>query len=321
MFALFLLFSLLQARAQNQPELSVQVAESAKDFLTSLSNALILADWPRAEAAKKNLQAMGPEVIPQLMFCIKHGEGSRGYRSSLVDVIAKVGVQQESTSALVELGLTVADTNIAHRAAAWLGNRVIDCEIPDDYISPIIAQIAGSNAIVAARWAYLAARATRLDASRIVLPLIERLKRAVLESEKQSDEPASDSYLSARVRRLNGFVRVFQFVSSSVSIPALRSEVERSQDGPVRLWLTIALGMTGDETAGPELLELVESAKEDSSTRAVALRAYGHALGQKSLPVLERYKADKTPGPKPTSPPISVVARSTLAELERPQPK
>jgi hypothetical protein len=100
-------------------------------------------------------------------------------------------------------------------------------------------------------------------------------------------------------------------------VPVLRQEMAKENEPRLKLWLTIAAGMSGDETVAQNLHKVIASESEDSSLRAIALRAYGHSLKDKAIPLLEQYIWDITPGPNRRSPPLSTVARSELARLGR----
>lgn len=91
---------------------------------------------------------------------------------------------------------------------------------------------------------------------------------------------------------------------------------KRSQNPHLRKWLALALGMVGVDTVAGELKEIIAS-NDNSSVRAIALRAYAMALGGRSIPLLENYANDETPGPNPRHPPIRVVARDELRRLEK----
>jgi hypothetical protein len=78
--------------------------------------------------------------------------------------------------------------------------------------------------------------------------------------------------------------------------------------------------MSADETAGDELRKLVETKSVDVSTRALGLRAYGHALKENAIPLLQVYTTDATPGPDPKAPPLGLVAGDMISMIRNGRP-
>jgi hypothetical protein len=193
-------------------------------------------------------------------------------------------------------------------------NRIIDFPLTETQIRSLTERIDHPSGLIAADWGYVLARARHVDSERIITPVVERFKRAIREG-KGPLPYYRGSYLDDDAYFLNGFTRVFPFLRQDIATPVLKREIGEAQDARARLWLMIAAGMNGDEGVGEELLRVVDAENENSSVRALALRAYARAVREKAIPLLQRYQGDKTPGPNPRRPPLDLVARDELSRL------
>lgn len=295
------------------PEKSTAAASRS---LVQMREALEKGDWARSEFHFKNLIGNGPEIIPMLRAELGKNEGSREYRAHLVNTLARIKGEKQSTEALLDVTLTHPDAEVRTQAGMWIDNRVIETFLTKDQISRLVSRIDSENGEIAAQWAYALARAKHVDDGDIVQPLIRRFKLAIQTVKEKPGRYYPGSYTTDEVVYLNRFLRAFPFIESNVAVPVLRKEIAQAPESRLKLWLTIAAGMSGDETLAIDLLKVVESELEDSSVRAVALRAYARSLKQGAIPVLERFRHDRTPGPNPRYPPIATIAHDELATLQ-----
>lgn len=238
-------------------------------------------------------------------------------RIALVTALAGNG-SDESTKVLFQTALKDTDPNVAAAARNSLEGRIIREPIAQTNFLFLCERINSGDLGEASTWARIVAKAELPNKEIVADLLVKRFVREAKNPIGPNKQLSMGGYLGIEVRPLNDFLLAFIDLSAYSARPLGKAyeSAKRSQNPHLRKWLALALGMVGVDTVAGELKEIIAS-NDNSSVRAIALRAYAIALGRRSIPLLENYANDETPGPNPRHPPIRVVARDELRRLEK----
>lgn len=299
----------ISARAQE-----VNKAASLEDIIYRLEIALEKHEYREAEILVEELKHRGEEAIPVIQSTLDDEDSF--LRATLIGVLGGIRGDR-ATNTLLELTLQSDDRELSAMALVRLENRTVQRFLTRQEVRVLTSWIEEGNVIQAGMAARLLARSTRNDAVERMKPIISRFTSEVESPSAVRD--INDSYLSGEVYALNQFLIAFSTVDAPVVISLLRSELQGAGGERLRNWLTIAMGMAGDEAVSEELRQIINTEK-DVSVRAVALRAYAHAAKEKAIPVLAAFVEDRTSIGKSTFYgelfPLQIVARDELARLK-----
>jgi hypothetical protein len=212
------------------------------------------------------------------------------------------------------------DERVRHTALNVFGNRVIPRELSVEELIWIQSRIAGAASIEAAAWAYILANSGLATNTLLIRIITERYVAEVRTPPPDVNRWGFGAYLKGEALFYSQWLRVFRLSDQALARRSLRVQQRRVEEPRVQFWLDLGRGMAGDAEVGERLLRVVEDEEVDVSVRAVALRAYGGAMEEEAVPVLERYKADR--GQSTTDClgqvfPLALVAQSELQRLRQ----
>jgi len=264
----------------------------------------------------EQLRELGTNALPVILEEMKTAEVP--LRINLVHVVRGIG-GDESTQALLQIALNDPDSEVSRLATSSIDNRVIRRRLTAEEWATLKQRIKTGSSGEAQTWAYILAHSSLIHDPQIVESIIERFMEDVQNPSLDASRPHLGSYITGKAKALNSYLRAFFFMDSALAIPALKRRMTTAADPKALKWLTIALGMAGDENQEQDLQKIVEDVEEDVSVRAEALRAYTRATKARAIPLLESLLKDKTPGPDPLRPPLALVARGELYWLRNPE--
>ena len=286
---------------------------AAKKAIIDLKTATLVHDEAGLSASYQAIAELGTNAIPEIREALQAAEPR--VRASLIQSLIGIG-DKAATDILLETAFKDTVPQVAQLAANCIDNRQIPRALTEAEVKAALDHLKGESTPTGVIWARLLAGAPHLDPAtvqkiteticdRFVSEITTPLKVRLYES----------GYISGDVHWLNQFLIAFASLDSGGSIPVLKERRADVTDPNVRKWLMIALGMSRDPNVGDELRALVENDNEDVSLRAIALRAYAQSTHIKAIPLLEKFLNDKTPGPKPNSPPLAIVSQGELFKL------
>jgi HEAT repeat protein len=297
---------------------SAEAAEGTS--LTELVEQLHIATRDSQEAKRNSvieqLREEGTNALPVIYEAMKTADVP--LRMNLVHVVRRMHAD-ESTEALLRIALEDPSPEVSRMAVTCIDNRIIRRPLTLSEWATVTERIRTRTSAEAKVWAYILAHSGIITDPQVVEAILRRFLEDVKDPSLDVSGPHLGSYILGKAQALNSYLRAFYFMDSALAIPALKRAFATTTDESTRKWLTIALGMAGDESQSWALLDIVENTDDDSSIRAEALRAYARAAKAQAIPVLEGFLADRTPGPDPVRPPLAVVARSELYWLRNPE--
>jgi hypothetical protein len=151
-------------------------------------------------------------------------------------------------------------------------------------------------------------------------PILERFESEVVSPTVTDSVRIMGAYVSPRVGTLNEFVLGISHIGKD-AIPMLEQRRQRAAEkSELRKWLTLALGMAGDESVADDLGDMALG-DPDRYVRWVAVRAYARSAKQKAIPLLEILASDQTESEygvlPPDRGPVLLIGMTAMAELSR----
>jgi len=267
------------------------------------------------ESLIKNLQASGEAAIP----AITAGLAQKAEPLSVALMRALGGIGGDaSTSLLVQLLADGPASETARLAVALLENRPVRRPLSAAELGTLTNLIRTSNIVVAGGAARVLGKCLMVPAPDQLAPTLERF-----ESEIGSPSDVASlmsGYLSPRVYTLNQFLLAVSYIGKE-AVPMLEQRRQRAaENSEVRKWLTLALGMAGDESVADDLADMALG-DPDRYVRCVAVRGYARSAKQKAIPLLEVLASDKTEseysGSSMDTRPVLLIGMAAMTELFR----
>ncbi len=262
------------------------------------------------------LSKEGTNSLPAINEAMKTGDVP--FRMNLVHVVRRMNAE-ESTEALLRFALEDPDPEVSRMAVSSIDNRIIRRPLTVTEWATVTERIRTRTSAEAKTWAYVLAHSGLIVDPQVVESILGRFLEDVRDPSLDVSGPHRGSYIIGKAQALNSYLRAFYFMDSAVAVPPLKRAMAATADKSTRMWLTVALGMGGDESQSSALLDIVNDTDENISTRATALCAYARAASTDAIPVLEDFLTDTTAGPYPGSPPLAVVAQMELYWLRNPE--
>lgn len=295
-------------------------SDASQRTINRLAEAVRAGREVQLQSIIKELQGRGLAAVPAIRSALR--TEPRTVRSHLVFTLGGIA-GDAATHTLFDTALNDPDPNVARNALSRIGERRIRRPLLPDERETIVRRIRTGSSGEARTWAYTMAHSGLVDSEEIAEVIVERFVKDVrnppAEAKEMPYRMSHGMYVSREASVLNNYLRAFHFANSQALVPVLRRYQAAATDDKPSKWLVIARGMAGESDVKEEVLEIVQNTNEDSSMRAVALRAYVRAAMEEAIPVLESLLNDRSPGPDPLRPPVAVVASDQLFWLRNPE--
>jgi len=234
-------------------------------------------------------------------------------------------VNDASSRLLLDIACQEADPNVASAAVGRLGNnRPINFRLSEREVGYLLKRVEDYQDQQGTTCAAILVQARQNKVPGLMGAIINRFKLAIKDRSERMLTDVEMAYLSPRVYWLNLYLLLFEKLGLEVA-GALKAQMGMldPNDVETRKWLTLALGMCGDESVAQQVRQVVEK-DPDPYVRCVAVRAYARSAKQKAIPLLESLLNDNFVGEygdcvsiglkKPVYP-IRIAAAGELATL------
>ncbi|MFA7003352.1 MAG: hypothetical protein WC429_04880 [Verrucomicrobiia bacterium] len=263
------------------------------------------------------LSKLGDKAIPTIKSALV---GAKLYvQSALMHSLRDINTPL-ATDTLLEFAIHPLNKLVSEIAIGGLSLRTIHRPLSRDEFSQLVSELRAIEEPRALGIAEILSRCKHNDVTQRAAPIITRFIWQLGHPPRVWSYPA---LVSSKAWWCNKYILCLRELDQGRVRELLKGELAKTKDKHVAIWLTIALGMLGEESVTEELRRIVES-EADISMRELALSGYAMAAKDKAIPFLRHFITARSSGGAESQSSdlnhLQMIARNELGRLEEKRP-
>jgi len=255
---------------------------------------------------------------------LRHHGVEGGSPQGRVERLGRLAGAKDAAHRLWDTALYDPDPWVVRVSLNYLGNQRIPRELSVHELIRVQERISEADWTEASGFAWVLANSGLATNAHIIGIMVDRFRREARDT-RHAGFFGHGVLFRGEAYVCNLWLRVFASMDPEMTRRVLRTRERQVTDERECAWLILARGMTGDDAVGEELRIMVEQEGLDTSTRALALRAYARAMPTKAVELLKKYQrrwSSLTYAERMhRSCPLETVAHDELSRWQRSRPQ